>query len=388
MKGECPRLLPPPSNRLTFPASPRDINSTLIEIAENNYFPALGALYDNGTLYTTVVGIRRVGDSTNATAQDIWHMGSNTKAMTATTVALLIEAGLFTWTSNLGDLLGESGLDMDDGYRNVTIEQLTTHTSSISDGHLRDRNETLVRAYELTPAEGRVFLSNHTLSFAPESPQGIYDYANMNYVLLGLIVDTTTGEVFEDVVQSRLWDPLEITTGGWGANPESSTTSIDNPWPHMPNGTNGRDGYAIPLPLGTELVLRDNSPAYTAPGAAHMSLQDYGKWLRFHFDPEVQAKLNASTSFMEKLHEIAPETGPDLYTYGGWIRIDSESGDGYYLTHDGSNTFNYVTAQVNVTERVAAAAVTNVGGAPVRGATWITGTYLVRDNLLQGVIEF
>lgn len=308
--------------------------------------------------------------------------------MTATTVGILIQSGLFTWTSNLGDLLEGISIGILEPFRNITIERLTTHTSGISDRPLRYTNETIVTAYELSPAEGRVFLSNYTLSTAPVGTQGTYEYSNMNYVLLGLIIDTTTGELFEDVVQSRLWDPLGITTGGWGANPESSLSSIENPWPHLPNGTNGRDGMATPLPLDTPMVLRDNPPCFNSAGAPHMSLEDYTKWLRLHFDPDVQAKMNMSSGLMEKLHEIGPGTGGNYYTYGGWGRLDWQSRDGYTLSHDGSNTFNYATAIVDVLARRAAAVVTNVGGGAVPGATWLEGTHLVRDSLMDGTIEF
>lgn len=119
-----------------------------------------------------------------------------------------------------------------------------------------------------------------------------------------------------------------------------------------------------------------------------MSLEDYSKWLRLHFDPNVQAKLNISNSLIDKLHEVGPGTGSNFYTYGGWGRLNSRSGNGYTLSHDGSNTLNYATAIVDVAERRAAFAVTNVGGEAVAGATWTEGTHLVRDKLMDGKIEF
>ena len=117
-----------------------------------------------------------------------------------------------------------------------------------------------------------------------------------------------------------------------------------------------------------------------------MSLFDYHKWLRLHFDHAAQDKVNISQTTLSKLHEIAPGTGGNVYTYGGWGRVDSQSGAGYSLLHDGSNTFNYATAIIVVNEQRTAVAVTNIGGEAAGGTAWTDGTHLVRDSLISGKI--
>ncbi len=369
-------------------SSTEGINATLTEIAQRYSFPALGAGFDNGTFHEAVIGIRKVGTSVNATTEDIWHFGSNTKAMTATTVGILIQDGLLRWDSSLGELLGGLGIGIRETYTNVTVQLLSSHTSGISDRPLAASRETTLAAYELGPPQGRVLVANLTLSAVPTGAQGAYEYSNMNYIILGLIIDTVTGNAAEDVVRSRLWTPLGMSTAGWGPNPESSLTSVDNPWPHTGNGTLGAGGLPSPVPDATPIVRRDNPPCYHTAGAAHMSLADYGRWLRLHFDPAVQAKLNISQAVVTKLHEMAPGPGPSVYTYGGWSRLLSSSGSGYTLSHDGSNTLNYATAMIDVALKRAAVAVTNVGGEPSTDATWLTGTHLVRDDLISEKMHF
>ena len=364
------------------------INATLFEIAQRYNFPALGAGFNNGTSHTAVVGVRKAGTAINATTDDIWHFGSNSKAMTATTIGILIQDGLLRWDSSLGELLGGIGISISETYDNVTVQLLSSHTSGISDTPLRASGETLLAAYELNAAQGRVLVSNLTLSAAPAGTQGSFEYSNMNYILLGLIIDTVTGRTAEDVVRSRLWNPLGISTGGWGPNPESSLTSVDNPWPHNGTDTSGEGGLPSPVPDNTPMVVRDNPPCYHTAGAAHMSIGDYNRWLRLHFDPAIQAKLNMSQELMTKLHDMAPGVGQAFYTYGGWNRLLSESGSGYTLSHDGSNTLNYATAMIDLGLGCAAVAVTNVGGDPAAGAPWLEGTHLVRDDLISGKMHF
>lgn len=317
---------------------------------------------------------------------DIWHFGSNTKAMTATTIGILIQDGLLRWDSSLGELLGGINISIREKYTNVTVQLLSSHTSGISDTPLTANRETLLAAYELNAAQGRVLVSNLTLSAAPVGTQGSFEYANMNYILLGLIIDIVTARDAEEIDRSRLWSPLAISTGGWGPNSESSLTSVDNPWPH--NGTLDESGLPSPVPDATPLVLRDNPPCFHTAGAAHTSLADYSRWLRLHFDPAVQAKLNMSQELMTKLHDMAPGTGQSFCTSGGWNRLLSASRNGYTLSHDGSNTLNYATAMVDLGVARAAVAVTNVGSDPAADAPWLEGTHLVRDDLMNGKMHF
>ena len=363
------------------------INATLLDIAQRYNLPALGAGFldsNNGTSHEAVVGVRKVGTAINTTADDIWHFGSNTKAMTATTVGILIQDGLLRWDSSLGELLDGVGISIGETYTNVTVQLLSSHTSGISDTPLTVSRETLLAAYELDAAQGRVLVSNLTLSAAPIGRQGSFEYSNMNYILLGLVIDIVTGKAAEEVILSRVWNPLGISTGGWGPNPESSLTSVDNPWPHNGTATLGKGGLPSPVPDTTPLLLRDNPPCYHTAGAAHMSLADYSRWLRLHLDPAIQAKLNMSQELMTKLHEMAPGTGLSFYTYGGWNRLLSGSGSGYTLSHDGSNTLNYATAMIDLGVGRAAVAVTNVGGDPATDSNWLTATHLVRDDLISG----
>jgi D-alanyl-D-alanine carboxypeptidase len=53
-----------------------------------------GAIVDStGLRAVAVVGVRKKGETTEATPEDLWHLGSDTKAMTATMIAALIEQG-------------------------------------------------------------------------------------------------------------------------------------------------------------------------------------------------------------------------------------------------------------------------------------------------------
>lgn len=68
------------------------------QIREDNNVPALAAaiVSDDDTV-TYVSGVRKWSDRTPATVNDKFHLGSDTKAMTATLMAIFVERGLLRW---------------------------------------------------------------------------------------------------------------------------------------------------------------------------------------------------------------------------------------------------------------------------------------------------
>ena len=78
-------------------------------IREEYKFPAIAAAIvdSNGIVAVGVVGIRKEGTQVSVTLNDAWTVGSCTKAMTATLIALFIESGKLRWDTNIGDVFSE-----------------------------------------------------------------------------------------------------------------------------------------------------------------------------------------------------------------------------------------------------------------------------------------
>ncbi len=76
-------------------AEVKDLSGILEPIRTEHGLPALGAavVTGKGLEAIGVVGVRKAGTDLAATAEDQWHLGSDTKAMTAFLIAALIEGG-------------------------------------------------------------------------------------------------------------------------------------------------------------------------------------------------------------------------------------------------------------------------------------------------------
>jgi CubicO group peptidase (beta-lactamase class C family) len=60
-----------------------------------------------------VTGTRRAGGTEKVEAGDVWHLGSCTKSMTATLIALMVRRGDLKWDELLPDLLPDVAEDID-----------------------------------------------------------------------------------------------------------------------------------------------------------------------------------------------------------------------------------------------------------------------------------
>src|SRR5438477_9668180 len=107
-----------------------DPTSQMLEVIRKKYdFPALAVVVvkDGKICDRAAVGVRKSGDPTLVTTNDLFHIGSCTKSMTATLAAMFIEEGKLRWDTTLAESFPELRGKMDQQYESVTLEQLLTH---------------------------------------------------------------------------------------------------------------------------------------------------------------------------------------------------------------------------------------------------------------------
>ncbi|EFR04493.1 beta-lactamase [Nannizzia gypsea CBS 118893] len=300
-------------------------------------------LFKNGHLQYEVTGRRKSTEPIPIKRNDKFHLGSNTKAMTGTLIGMMVDRGLISWTSTLQEVLPDFAHIMHDDHRNTTIAMLGAHRSGIFDDYSKDVDFYL-GLYNLDPVEGRKAMINHTLSKEPGTTRGQYAYDNTNYVILGRIIENflgvKNGASWEQIITSELFNPLGMKCG-FGTPPQSSETSIDNPWGHFFYNSSSN-----PEPLGGPLVRRDNPPAIGPAGTVHCDIKSYMSFPKLHIDGfnGRRTKLGISKKTFKMLHTPYPSTDGVQYTPGGWIYANGSTTpwtNGPTLGHEGSNRSNY-----------------------------------------------
>lgn len=380
----------PQSRSLSSLHAPSFIDDQLQELISTYNIPALGVAVDDGsTVAYGQSGVRKIGTDELVSANTVWHLGSNTKSMTATIISLLVQEGLLTWDSTINDIFVDKFPKINDNVRDVTLKELTSHRSGISgtfslEPALPAYMQLSIYAMDVVPARA-VAVSNiigdSPLGMQANGTRGAYEYSNNNYILLGHVIDVITGKPAEEVIKSKIWEPLGLSSASWDPLPPNS------PWPHLPNLTT-LEPY--PYPEAWPVELRDLPPALNPAGLAHMTTEDYNKWLRVHVDPATQKLIGLESEQLTILHTAPPILNPTerTYTYGGWARYEGEAcsnstNPGYCLFHTGSNLMNIAQGWVDTTRNLTVSAMANcppaIGGA---GATMAALGLLRSDNLV------
>ena len=109
------------------------LDSDLLPYLLRFELPAVAAAVVKGgkIVAAGAVGTRRLGTDTPVTINDRFHIGSDTKAMTSLLAGMLVEEGKLRWNTTVGEIYPELVDKMGKGVKDITLEQLLSHTSGI-----------------------------------------------------------------------------------------------------------------------------------------------------------------------------------------------------------------------------------------------------------------
>lgn len=356
-------LLALPAAGLLAACGPRAARSStapagsLQRIVDETGAPALGGMVvtPTGIAFLEVAGRRRIDGPDPVTVRDKWHLGSNTKAMTAALYGKLVEAGLAKWGATLRELFPD--LTLDAAWSTTTLEAVMSHRAGLSDKGVIGIPWLIAALDDERPLPAqRTALVGKALAAPPKGKVGVFEYANINFVVAGAAIERLVGGDWETAITERLFKPLGMAGAGFGA-PKG-----DQPWGHrsLPFGIGGLKAVD---PAGPA----DNPAALGPAGTAHMPLEDYAKFLRLF--------LTGGADYLKPetiAHLTTPAPGAD-YALGWGVSTGKAWARGPRLGHEGSNTMWHATAMVAPARGVALVSVSNAypPGATKAGLTLI-----------------
>jgi len=315
----------PPSN------PPGGLEQMLEEIRTKHDLPGLAAAVVRGgqAVESAVAGVRRMSTGDPLRIDDRFHIASCTKSMTATLAAILVEEGRLQWTSRLTDVLPELRNARGE-YQGATLEQLLAHAARMP-AYTQfgpDRLEEL-KALRGSPTGQRLaFLSEVLAAEEPNDATGDATYSNVGYTAAAAMLERATGESWEDLVRSRLTQPLGMTSVGFGW-PASVRA------PEQPRGHFLRNRERVEQPLDDSYLL---PVALWPAGAVHSSIGDLGRYAADHLDGLMGRKALLPRAAYEKLHRT-PTGAEQGFTLGWGVRLDERWGVLHYGSGSGGTFF-------------------------------------------------
>ncbi len=330
------------------------MDAKLAEICRKHDVPAMTAAVVNANelIQSQCFGFRQRGTTDKVELSDRFPIGSNTKSMTATLAAVLVETGKLDWNTTIGDVWpNATDIDIHPELRKVTLDQLLSHQSGLPP-NIRDISGPAWASFfeeKLPPTLERRRMLKLALSPAPTQPQGKFAYSNLGYAVVSAMLEARAHESYESLMKRHIFDPLEMRSANFRSM--SSAKQLQPPllWGHQADG--GK-------PVDPRLVGAENPTVYAAAGTVHLAIEDFAKYARWQLAGKPAPVLQSRNAY-DHLHQpLVDKSAREKYGCG-WICVDSSLGPA--LTHAGSNTNTFAVIWILPESNFAAVVCANSG---------------------------
>ncbi|MCT2582348.1 serine hydrolase domain-containing protein [Actinophytocola gossypii] len=211
---------------------------------------------DGTESWTVASGTSRFGANRPIEATDHFRIASQTKTFVATTVLRLVDEGLVDLDAPIETYLpGVVGGEHYDGNA-ISVRQLLQHTSGIA----RDAINAQANpdgTFDLAE------LVRAGLAQAPQFAPGTgYGYSNINYHVLGMLIEAITGQPYADAVADLVIEPLGLTAT---SVPAPGDRSLPDPYVHGYQGVRiGSFQFWIETTSNLEMTYAASAGAMTS----------------------------------------------------------------------------------------------------------------------------
>ena len=298
---------------------------------------------ETGVRAVAALGIKKAGSKELATVNDKLYLSSNTKPMTATMIATLVDAKIFPngWDTTVSDVFGNLLNQIHTDYHEVTIRDLLVHEGgvpyTIADWEDFDPDLNIVERRK------KAMLATLSVRESSSPQRGALSFSHAGYMIAGAMAEKLTGQSWEALMLEWLFEPLGMSSAGFG--PPGTPREVDEPWGH----TVGENGTWEPSQDDVSDVLHPS-------GGVHVSIEDWAKFVQLWMIGKQPAILDRA-----KLHEltrlavdqdgnlISPE-GRAAHSAGWWV-YESLFGYGETMYQLGTNqrwfTLSFVMRDIN-----------------------------------------
>ncbi|HRT00707.1 MAG TPA: serine hydrolase domain-containing protein [Bacteroidales bacterium] len=278
------------------------------------------------TIEIAALGKHSIDLPDTATLNDRFHIGSNTKAMTAFIIAKYVEEGKLQWTTKFFDVFPEWKENSKPEYANITLQDLLSHRAGIQP--FQGENDPEIPNFKGTNQEKREQFGRFVLTLEPvlSDEQNPFIYSNAGYTLATLMLEKRTGKSWEQLVDKVFNKDLKLNVKfSWPENQKQKDT-----WGHS-----YENGKLIPVPSTVDYHLDYTEPA----GDINIKLNDYIKFIQLNLQG-----LNGENNYLKADTYKFIHKGIENYSIG-WFNIHENGKE--FSTHSGTAGTYYSLVQID-----------------------------------------
>ena len=241
-------------------------------------------------------GIANLEHSVSATEKTVYEIASVGKTFTAFVVMMFVEAGVIELDGAIANYLD----DLPPAWHSVKVRHILSHQSGLPSYTGVENYWTEIIRLNLSQTEIINLVKDMPLMFKPGE---YFSYDNTGYYLLGMMLQHITGIDYAELMQERLFQPLDM-----------NSTKMNNPNEIVPHRASG---YRLPK---DKLINKPYySPSVTFSAGGQLScIEDMVKYERELYNPTL---LQQSTLDLMWTHH--PSSSRKIWQperYAGYLR--------------------------------------------------------------------
>jgi CubicO group peptidase (beta-lactamase class C family) len=273
---------------------------------------AIAVVKDGQIVFSKGYGVRELGKPEPVDTHTLFAIGSTTKAMTAALVGMLVDEKKLGWDDPVVKHL--PWFQAKDPYltREITVRDLLTHRAG-------GNADYLWYGQTMSPRE---ILERVRLLEPSYSLRSSFIYQNVMYAAAGAVIEAVSGQSWEQMMRSRIFEPL-------GMNESIATAATLAGQPNVAKPHHIIDGQL-------RVIENASVDGVTPAGSIWSSVHDMSKWMNMLLDdgragtrvllrPETVEELFKPQAMVtrEGFYPTARLTKPHWTTYGlGWFQQD------------------------------------------------------------------
>lgn len=226
-------------------------------------------------IYNHSFGLKNIATNTALSDTDLFRIASISKSFSATSIMQLVEAKKLSLDDDFSKLIGFKVRNPKFPDRIITLKMVLSHTSSIND------SKGYFDLAVIDPNKN----TDWAKCYNDVEPGTAYQYCNLNFNLVGAVIEKTSGERFDNYVKKHILNPLTLNAGycvdsldqsqfatlyEYSANPKQFTASPAAYAPRREELKNYTMGLSTPL--------------FSPTGGMKISASDLAKYMTMHMN--------------------------------------------------------------------------------------------------------
>jgi CubicO group peptidase (beta-lactamase class C family) len=309
---------------------------------------SVAVVKNNKIIYTHSFGLKDAETKTPLANDNIFRIASISKSFSATAIMQLVEAHKIDLDQDVSELVGFKMRNPKFPETVITLRLMLSHLSSIND------SQGYFTLDSINPAKS----DNWFKCYNNYEPGKGYNYCNLNFNMIGTIIEKISGERFDSYIQKHILKPLSLY-GGYHVE-GLDKTKFASIYEYKTDSAKFILSPGAYAPRTAEIAAYEmgySTPIFSPTGGMKISAKDLATYMMMHCN---YGKYNGVRIISKKSSKRMQTPASEIEQYGFAIETSTKIIDGKVMTgHTGSAYGLYSAMFFNPDEKFGIVVISN-----------------------------